>query len=135
MKPTKLRELIEALLPDWVVTINEQYMMNVQADEYERHAGFVYVEEFAPSTIDYRMGRIEKYTHDVYFCVLGEYADTPEQREAVREARIYEAVERVEDFLANKYAVRDFAHDVLPRGFDANEILVHVRFTASERKC
>lgn len=136
MTTTKLREILEALLPSWKVTINEQTMLNVGADDYDQFQGFAYVEEFCTSRTSYaRFGREVTHTHDIYLCVLDEFDLTAEQREAVRESRLYPVMESVEAYLNRFYGVLEFDHDLFPRGFDANEILVHIRFRTSEKIC
>lgn len=133
MNTTTLREIIAQALPAWDTTINEQYMMNVQADSYERFQGFIYVEEMATAKVTYDRWNKHRYTlHDVYFCVLDEFDTTAEQREAVREQRIRPAVNQVEGILNQTYNVSEFEEDYFPRGFDANEILIHIRFKAWE---
>lgn len=129
MKTTELRDVIQGLLPDWFITINEQKMLNVQADELETHKGFGYVEEFAQTqvVID-KWTKREITTHDVYLCVLGEYGNTSEQREKIREERIMPAIRAIENHMVKMERVKEFKRDLYPRGFDAEEILVHLEF-------
>lgn len=129
MTTTQLKDVIQQILPDWKITTNEQYMLNVQADEIELHKGFGYVEEFSQTQV-----LVEKWTkreitiHDVYLCVLGEYGSTSEQREEIREQRIMPAIRQIENVMRRVENVKEFRRDKYPRGFDAEEILVHLQF-------
>lgn len=135
MSTTELRDIIKGILPTWEVTINEQYMLNVELDQYEHKQRFVYVEEFARSEVQYKYGRQEAYTHDVYFCELGHYDITAEEREKIREERLQDAVREVEDAIYTRFGVTQFTHDFEPRGFDAGEVLIHIRFKIGDRVC
>lgn len=136
MKTTELRDVIARVLPEWEVTVNEQKMLNVMADDIERCQGFAYVEEFAQSVISYeKFGKTETYTHNVYFCVLGEFDTTAEQREYIRQERIAGAVADVVRELHNTYGVEKFRQDFFPRGFDANEVTIHLQFSITSRRC
>lgn len=135
MTTTELRDFIKAQLPEWWVTINEQEMLNVQADDLERFEGFAYVEEFTRANVTYKYGRDATHTHDVYFCVLGEFDTTAEQREKIRETRILPRVRQVEDALNAHFGIERFKEDYYPRGFDAHEILVHIEFEAKGMQC
>lgn len=136
MNTTELRAIVAQIIPDWWVTINEEYMLNVQADDIERFGGFAYVEEFARANVSYaKFGRDVTYTHDVYFCVLGEFDTTAEQREAIRQQRIMPRVRAVEDKLHQMFGIDEFKEDYEPRGFDAHEILVHIQFNAKDKRC
>lgn len=135
MTTTELRAIVAQTIPEWWVTINEQYMLNVQADDIERYGGFAYVEEFARASVSYaKYGREVTYTHDIYFCVLGEFDTTAEQREAIRAHRIMPKVRAVEERL-HREGVDEFKEDYEPRGFDAHEILVHIQFKAKGQRC
>lgn len=136
MTTIELRDFIKSYLPDWWVTINEAELVNVQADDLERFAGFAYVEELTQKNVSYtRYGRDATHAHDVYFCVLGEFDLTAEQREDIRERRIRPVVYKVEEALHNKFGIDEFKEDLYPRGFDANEILIHIAFKSKGKEC
>lgn len=131
MTATELRDAIAAILPDWSVTINEQYMLNVQADDLDRFAGFIYVEELDTAEITNRAGSRTRTTHDVYFCRLAELDTTAEEREQIREQTIKPAIKAV----MRGIGVDSYRQDKFPRGFDANEVLIHVQFQTESVEC
>lgn len=136
MTSTELRDLIKALTPGIPVTINEQFMLNVQADQYEENQLFIYVEEMCTSQVRIVQWKKQRITrHDVYFCQLHHYDSTAEQRQAIREAEIAPVVAIVEEALAKDYQVAYFKEDYWPRGFDANEVLIHIQFDIAEDIC
>lgn len=135
MNTTALREVIADLLPHWKVTINEQTMLNVQADDYEKHDGFAYIEEFVTSRTTFGFGKRRTYTHNLYLCVFTDFDLTAEQREATRMKRLYPVMEEIETALHDRLGVEDFEEDLYPKGFDGNEVLVHLRFRTTENVC
>lgn len=127
--------MIAGLLPEWNVTINEQYMLNVQADDLERFAGFIYVEELDNAIVTDQRGHRVRTTHDVYVCRLAELDTTAEQREQIREEKIMPAVRAIEKAMVSSHGVRSIRRDKFPRGFDANEVLVHLNFETEAVEC
>lgn len=134
MTSNQLRDIVANLLPHWCVTINEQYMLNVQADDLEKYLGFIYIEELDSSEISTKRGIQETHFHDLYFCRLNELDSTAEQREQIRDELIMPAVISVIKTMT-KHGVYEFTKDKNPRGFDANEVVVHLTFTTTGQIC
>lgn len=135
MTLTELTNEVQSLLPDWCVTLDEAYMMNIRADEMLKYEGFAYIEELNSESVNYGMGRKVTRMVDVYFCRLTDFENTAAEREHLRETHIYPAVRKVEEYLNKTHGIGIFTHDKFPRGFDANEVLVHVSFQISNVEC
>lgn len=135
MNLIELTNLIRKTLPDWHVTLDEAEMVNITADQLQMHEGFAYIEELNTESVQYVYGRKETRDIDIYFCRFVPLDFMAEQREKVRIECITPAVKAVERALYDALGVTIFTHDKYPRGFDANEVLIHVSFQMSEMVC
>lgn len=135
MNLIELTELVQKTLPDWHVTLDEAEMVNITADELQQHEGFVYIEELNTESVQFGYGRRETRNIDIYFCRFVPLDFVAEQREQMRVNFIAPAVRKVERELYDTLGVTTFTHDKYPRGFDANEVLIHVSFQMEEMVC
>lgn len=133
----QLQDKVQKALPDWDVTCNEAYMLNIEADQIEKHQGFAYIEEFVTwNTTQAGYGGSEEVSrYEITFCKLVDFEIDALQRIAVRQQQIMPAVRKAEKMIMKEDGVTNFQYDVYPRGFDANEVLVHMVFNARERVC
>lgn len=111
-------------------------MLNIEADQIEMYDGFAYIEEFVTwDTATGGYGRKETAKYEITFCKLVDFGIDAVDRIKVRQDQIMPAVREVEKMLGTEYGVSNFRYDVYPRGFDANEVLVHMVFNAEEQVC
>jgi len=134
MNQLELKNKIAALLPGWHVTVDEADMVNVQADG---HTGpFCYIEEYdtvTDSAAGYGLRRTRR--EEIYFCRLTEFQNDGEQRVRIREEELRPACDKVEGMLARELGAKIFTTDPMPRGFDANEVLLHLVVEWTEQVC
>ena len=135
MNLIELTNLIRKTIPDWHVTLDEAEMVNITADQLQMHEGFAYIEELNTESVQYGYGRKETRDIDIYFCRFVPLDFMAEQRERVRIDCITPAVKAVERALYDAVGATISSHDKDPRGFDANEVLIHVSFQMSEMVC
>lgn len=137
MNIIELKDKVQAVLPEWNVTANEAYMLNVEADQLEQGALFAYVEEFITWNSNRAgYGKKETARYEITFCkLLSEFQMTAEDRIAIRQDELMPGVRAVEQMIFEEYGVKNFNYDVYPRGFDANEVLVHMTFSTEETIC
>ena len=134
MNQLELKAKIAALLPDWQVTVDEAEMVNVTADGYT--TPFCYIEEFDTVTDTLTaVGARRTRKEEIYFCQICELHANGETRVAIRENTLRPAIDKVIKMLRTEYGVQTFTTDPLPRGFDANEVLLHVVFEYTEGVC
>lgn len=132
----QLQNKVQQTLPGWDVTCNEAYMLNIEADQIKKCQGFAYIEEFVTwNTNAARYGRKETARYEITFCKLIDFEVDALQRILVRQEQIMPDVRKVEKMLGEEYGVTNFQYDVYPRGFDANEVLVHMVFNVEEEVC
>lgn len=134
MNLLELKELVKRAIPGWEVTIDEAQMVNITLDDMNRCEGFAYIEEFATWNVSERMGTRATYRHEITFLRFCDFECDAMQRVAIREERIMPAVRSIQRAL-KEYGVTNFDCDVYPRGFDANEVLVHIAFNVEESIC
>ena len=134
MNQLELKAKIAALLPEWQVTVDEANMVNVKADGYT--APFVYIEEFDSGTTEQTaVGMRRTRKEEIYFCKLCDMHNDGEARVTIRETLLRPAMDKVIKMLNTEYGVLKFQDDPLPRGFDANEVLLHLVFEYTEGIC
>lgn len=134
MNQLELKAAIAELLPEWQVTVDEADMVNVSADGYT--TPFVYIEEFDTQTdtvTKYGLRRTRR--EEIYFCQLCEMHNNGEERVAIRENILRPALDKVQQLLRERWAVTTFTTDCMPRGFDANEVLLHMVFEYTITVC
>lgn len=136
MNTLKLKKLIEAALPDWYVVVDEAQMVNIELDKMDKWSGLVYIEEFVTWNNRYSgYGRKQMTNNDVYFIRLCDFECDAAQRIHIRQEEIEPACRVVEKAVREEFNVGDFMYDTYPRGFDANEVLIHMRFDTTEELC
>ena len=134
MNQLELKEAIEGVLPGWHVTVDEAEMINVVADKETKP--FVYIEEYDTVTDNAtRFGNRRTRREEVYFCAITEMHNAGEERIAIRENILRPACDIVEKMLREQWGVTVFNIDPMPRGFDANEVLLHLVFEYTETLC
>ena len=134
MNQLELKAAIEAILPKWKVTVDEADMVNVIADSTTKP--FVYIEEFdfvTDSAATFGMKRTRK--EEIYVVMFTEMHNNGEKRVALRETVLRPALDAIQALLCKKWGVKTFMTDPMPRGFDANEILLHTVFEYTEQVC
>lgn len=135
MNKIDLKDTIKILLRDWEVTIDEAYMVNVTADAISRQKCFAYVEEFSNAVVDFsRYGKRVRNNYEIYLCTFTDFENTAEEREQIRMEKLLPAAEKIELYL-NSVGVNVINRDVFPRGFDANEVLIHLSFSVEDLTC
>lgn len=136
MSIIELKKLVTNTLPKWRVTIDEAQMLNLTADDLNRCDGVAYIEEFNTSVLgNTRFGVKLETKHEITFCVFAELEQSAEEREVMRNKRVMPAVKAVQKALMQVYDGLVFTMDKYPRGFDANEVLVHITFTTTDNVC
>jgi hypothetical protein len=132
----QLKEIVAKVLPQWLVSVDEAQMVNIGAECLDREEGVVYIEEFNTAMLgNTRFGVKLETKHEITFCVFSEFQKNAEEREQEREERIMPAVYAVQKELMKLQDGIVFTMDKFPRGFDANEILVHITFTTTDNIC
>ena len=134
MNQLELKAAIEALLPEWQVTVDEADMVNVIADQQVKP--FVYIEEFDTQTDTLtKFGTRRTRREEIYFCAICEMHNNGEQRVSIRENTLRPAMDKVQKLLRDTWGVTSFTTDCMPRGFDANEVLLHMVFEYTITVC
>lgn len=134
MNQLELKEAIEGVLPGWHVTVDEAEMINVVADEETKP--FCYIEEYDQVTDNAtKFGNRRTRREEVYFVMITNMHNNGEQRVAIRENTLRPACDKVEKMLREQWGVTVFSTDPMPRGFDANEVLLHLVFEYTEALC
>lgn len=134
MNQLELKEAIEGVLPGWHVTVDEAEMINVVADKETKP--FCYIEEYDQVTDNAtRFGNRRTRREEVYFVMITDMHNNGEKRVAIRENILRPACDKVEKMLREQWGVTVFNTDPMPRGFDANEVLLHLVFEYTEALC
>lgn len=129
----ELKEELKKVLPaGWEVTIDEAHLVNIDVDEKCRCSGFAYIEEFYSGTTSFAMGARESNRYEVVFMKFIDIEPTAEQREEMRLRCIWPVVHDVQRHLNRNFGVASFNTNTLPRGFDANEVLVSIQFSVED---
>ena len=135
MNQLELKQAIKETLPKWEVTVDEASMINARLDDTKKL--FCYIEEFdgVKDSMSGKFGNRRTRKEDIYFCTFCDMHEDGEKRVEIREKILRPAVVLVEKMLKKRYGVSEFPSDSYPRGFDANEVLIHIVVEYTEVIC
>lgn len=132
----ELKDELKRILPHgWEVMIDEAHLVNLDVDTKCRCEGFAYIEEFYSGTTTFNMGARVTNRYEVTFMRFVDIEPSAELREHIRLTQIWPVVYDVQKQLNRNYGVASFNTNTLPRGFDANEVLVSMEFSMEESIC